>query len=208
MGNDRSCPSVVFEAARRQGGKELASVYMVLGDIGMETGMFDQAKQDYEKSLELRKTLNDKSLMADAHCCLAMASVYQGSAVEDADKKKSVVKEGLDHYIRAGRLMAEICHERALDEETRKILLEAIPLSDQLSMTMTQQELQEKIKGQANAQGLNDAIEIYIELKEKAEGLRTSLAIPAKADAAGFSAENKENGSATCLPVRKKPKTS
>ncbi|GAB9464700.1 hypothetical protein Gpo141_00002127 [Globisporangium polare] len=115
--------------------KELARVYMRLGDLGMESDVFEQAKSDYEKSLMLRQKIlketkePDTTLLADLYCCLAISCIYQDSTtqqqVEDAAEGTSVdhsarqeeirkhEDEGLKYYVLAGRVMAENIHRVA-----------------------------------------------------------------------------------------------
>lgn len=110
--------------------KELARVYMRLGDLGMESDVFEQAKSDYEKSLMLRQKIlketkdPDTTLLADLYCCLAISCIYQDSsaqqqvedAAESADlgaRQEEIRKhenEGLKYYVLAGRVMAENIH--------------------------------------------------------------------------------------------------
>ncbi|TMW60246.1 hypothetical protein Poli38472_000288 [Pythium oligandrum] len=103
--------------------KELARVYMRLGDLGMESEVFGQAKNDYEKSLMLRKKIltatndPDTTLLADLYCCLAISCIYQDTAPKNddpfaapVDKVQSIVnreEEGMKYYVLAGRVMAE-----------------------------------------------------------------------------------------------------
>lgn len=63
--------------------KELARVYMRLGDLSMESENFSRAKQDYENSLVLNKKIlkitrdSDTTPLADLYCCLAISCIYQ-----------------------------------------------------------------------------------------------------------------------------------
>nr|CCA18837.1 conserved hypothetical protein [Albugo laibachii Nc14] len=63
--------------------KELARVYMRLGDLSMESENFTRAKQDYENSLVLNKKIlkitreSDTTPLADLYCCLAISCIYQ-----------------------------------------------------------------------------------------------------------------------------------
>lgn len=118
--------------------KELARVYMRLGDLGMESDVFEQAKSDYEKSLALRKKIlkqtrdPDTTLLADLYCCLAISCIYQESkqAADDGEgggaatptpselgaRQEEIRKredEGLKYYVLAGRVMAENIHRVA-----------------------------------------------------------------------------------------------
>ncbi|GLE05883.1 hypothetical protein PINS_up015064 [Pythium insidiosum] len=103
--------------------KELARVYMRLGDLGMESENFEQAKSDYEKCLLLRKKIlkatqePDTTLLADLYCCLAISCIYQDSAQgETANKVQAILsreEEGLKFYVLAGHVMAENIHRVA-----------------------------------------------------------------------------------------------
>lgn len=113
--------------------KELARVYMRLGDLGMESDVFEQAKSDYEKSLMLRQKIlretkdPDTTLLADLYCCLAISCIYQDSAaqaaaagedesVDLAARQEEIRKredEGLKYYVLAGRVMATNIHRVA-----------------------------------------------------------------------------------------------
>lgn len=108
--------------------KELARVYMRLGDLGMESDVFEQAKSDYEKSLMLRQKIlkqtqdPDTTLLADLYCCLAISCIYQestaaGESGENATARQDAIRkhedEGLKYYVLAGRVMAENIHRVA-----------------------------------------------------------------------------------------------
>ncbi|TYZ63370.1 hypothetical protein PybrP1_010114 [[Pythium] brassicae (nom. inval.)] len=117
--------------------KELARVYMRLGDLGMESDVFEQAKSDYEKSLQLRQKIiaqtqdPDTTLLADLYCCLAISCIYQESKLQaddgdDADgdgdsadpsARQDEIRrresEGLAYYVLAGRVMADNIHRVA-----------------------------------------------------------------------------------------------
>ncbi|KAJ0388866.1 hypothetical protein P43SY_011796 [Pythium insidiosum] len=96
---------------------------MRLGDIGMESENFEQAKSDYEKCLLLRKKIlkatqdPDTTLLADLYCCLAISCIYQDSAQgETANKVQAILsreEEGLKFYVLAGHVMAENIHRVA-----------------------------------------------------------------------------------------------
>lgn len=133
--------------------KELARVYMRLGDLGMESDVFEQAKSDYEKSLMLRQKIlketkdPDTTLLADLYCCLAISCIYQDSTaqqqVEDASnegaasvdlgaRQEEIRKhedEGLKYYVLAGRVMAENIHRVATScaKELQDFALQRIP---------------------------------------------------------------------------------
>jgi hypothetical protein len=115
--------------------KELARVYMRLGDLGMESDVFEQARSDYEKSLMLRQKIfkitkePDTTLMADLYCCLAISCIYQGSSTTAPDGAPSFAasndtnkleQEGLKFYVLAGRVMSQNIH-RIAKECTPKI---------------------------------------------------------------------------------------
>ncbi|KAF1329774.1 Nuclear autoantigenic sperm, partial [Globisporangium splendens] len=114
--------------------KELARVYMRLGDLGMESDVFEQAKSDYEKSLMLRQKIlketkdPDTTLLADLYCCLAISCIYQDSATQaaaagvddegvDLGVRQAEIRkredEGLKFYVLAGRVMAANIHRVA-----------------------------------------------------------------------------------------------
>lgn len=119
--------------------KELARVYMRLGDLGMESDVFEQARSDYEKSLALRQKIltatqdPDTTLLADLYCCLAISCIYQeskqpeaedgnegndndGDTVEPGARQEEIRQresEGLTYYVLAGRVMAENIHRVA-----------------------------------------------------------------------------------------------
>jgi hypothetical protein len=114
--------------------KELARVYMRLGDLGMESDVFEQAKSDYEKSLMLRQKIlkktndPDTTLLADLYCCLAISCIYQDSAAQaaaaggddegvDLGARQAEIRkredEGLKFYVLAGRVMAANIHRVA-----------------------------------------------------------------------------------------------
>lgn len=117
--------------------KELAHVYMRLGDLGMESDVFAQARSDYEKSLMLQhKILHqtkdpDTTPLADLYCCLAISCIYQDSAeqaaaaaaTDDAASSAPAAttdavpfkreEEGLKYYVLAGRVMAENIYRAA-----------------------------------------------------------------------------------------------
>lgn len=129
--------------------KELARVYMRLGDLGMESDVFEQAKSDYEKSLMLRQKIlketkdPDTTLLADLYCCLAISCIYQDSsaqqqvedAAESADlgaRQEEIRKhenEGLKYYVLAGRVMAENIHRVAAScaKELQDFVQQRIP---------------------------------------------------------------------------------
>ncbi|KAF1789695.1 Tetratricopeptide, SHNi-TPR domain [Phytophthora cactorum] len=81
-----------------------------LGDLGLESDQFEQAKADFEKALLLRRKLlkatkaEDTTQLADLYCQLAIAS----------DKETEVVpNEELTQLVMAGRVMAENIHRVA-----------------------------------------------------------------------------------------------
>lgn len=126
--------------------RELARVYMRLGDLGMESEMFEQARRDYEKSLLLRsKVLRatadpDTTLLADLYCCLAISCIYQDSAKskegsDDASNAANMAsavnleEKGMEYYVKAGHVMAENIHRVAKEcaEHVQKFVSDRIP---------------------------------------------------------------------------------
>lgn len=96
---------------------QLVRVYTRLGDLGLESDQFEQAKSDFEKALLLRRKLlkatkaKDTTQLADLYCQLAIACIYRDST-EDKDKNVTPYEE-LTHYVMAGRVMAENIHRLA-----------------------------------------------------------------------------------------------
>ncbi|KAF0687889.1 Aste57867_20381 [Aphanomyces stellatus] len=115
--------------------KELARVYMRLGDLSMESDLFPQARSDYEKSLALQQKHlvpfeSDTTPLADIYCCMAITCIYEYSkqqtaaAEEDsAEPEEEETKSdepaapkmtqaemelaGLKYYVQAGQVMID-----------------------------------------------------------------------------------------------------
>ena len=229
---------------------ELARVYMRLGDVGMETGMFGQAKSDYSQSLHLfEKLATNMNAIADIHCCMAMCCVYESATQEQQgegtkDGVLTLLTEGMEHYTIAGQTMARIIHSKLkqCSDAMQTDLAKVVPMSLSSSNgkgKKTVATLQfhgdiEKIKAQHFAQPsaveaeVLEALEIFVELKEKAEGLGTTIKEKTMTDSTtkpgaagdtqiGFGNENKENDQSetksvtappvnTLIPVKKKQK--
>lgn len=200
--------------------ERMARVSMRLGDAGMEAGMFSQARSDYQRSLVLYEKIQGKlNAMADLHCHMAMCCVYESS--EDT----TLLTKGLEHYIEAGKMMGKIIHEqsKSYGQEIQDLMAQAIPISTggkarqaELKLMGQVTTIQEKLSS-AQAKDVLESLDIYLELKEKAQGLKeTKLPeqVPTATTKIGF--ENKENGSTgsaaastpvvNVVPVRKKQK--
>ncbi|OQR95953.1 hypothetical protein THRCLA_07440 [Thraustotheca clavata] len=118
--------------------KELARVYMRLGDLGMESELFQQARADYEKSLALQSkiltsTEMDTTPMADLYCCMAITCIYEhAKQPEEANKPAEETKQeeesktevptlsreelelqGLRYYVLAGHVMRDNLYRQA-----------------------------------------------------------------------------------------------
>ncbi|OWZ22388.1 hypothetical protein PHMEG_0002919 [Phytophthora megakarya] len=195
---------------------QLARVYTRLGDLGLESDQFEQAKADFEKALLLRRTLlkatkaEDTTQLADLYCQLAIACIYRDST---ADKdKESVPNEELTHYVMAGRVMAENVHrvaqkcegkvQKFVDGTIPKYSLEgeegtkgkgkrkagedsllALVFKGEHPETLTKDFLEivgveeaEKDKMKADDKMVLEYMEIYLELKEKVDGIKETIA--------------------------------
>lgn len=116
---------------------QLARVYTRLGDLGLESDQFEQAKSDFEKALLLRRKLlkatkaEDTTQLADLYCQLAIACIYRDSSAdkEKEGEKEAVPNEELSHYVMAGRVMAENLHRVAnkCGEKLLKFVDERVP---------------------------------------------------------------------------------
>ncbi|POM70179.1 Hypothetical protein PHPALM_13422, partial [Phytophthora palmivora] len=197
---------------------QLARVYTRLGDLGLESDQFEQAKADFEKALMLRRKLlkaskaEDTTQLADLYCQLAIACIYRDST---ADKEKEVIpNEELTHYVMAGRVMAENIHRVAkkCQDKVQKFVDETIPkyslegeehvkgkgkrkapsseesnlmlvfkgehpemmTKDFLASVGVKEEDKEKMKEEDKT--LLEYMEIYLELKEKVDGIKETIA--------------------------------
>ncbi|KAF1784724.1 Tetratricopeptide repeat [Phytophthora cactorum] len=185
---------------------QLARVYTRLGDLGLESDQFEQAKADFEKALLLRRKLlkatkaEDTTQLADLYCQLAIACIYRDST---ADKETEVVpNEELTHYVMAGRVMAENIHRVAkkCGDKLQKFA-ERIPAyslegetepkgkgkrkapSRRAPETMKEEFLKvvgvkedDKDKMKEDEKTLIEYMEIYLELKEKVDGIKETIA--------------------------------
>ncbi|KDO27735.1 hypothetical protein SPRG_20377 [Saprolegnia parasitica CBS 223.65] len=112
--------------------KELARVHMRLGDLGMESDLFQQARADYEKSLALQKkiltsTAMDTTPLADIYCCMAITCIYQHAKQPEAGTDEEETKtdeastvspeemevQGLRYYVLAGNVMRDNLYRQA-----------------------------------------------------------------------------------------------
>ncbi|RLN10766.1 hypothetical protein BBJ28_00010990, partial [Nothophytophthora sp. Chile5] len=111
---------------------QLARVYTRLGDLGLESDQFEQARADFEKALLLRRKVlratkdADTTPLADLYCSLAISCVYRDSTPETEEQKlkqqeedgnataAAANDEGLTYYVLAGRVMAENVHRMAV----------------------------------------------------------------------------------------------
>lgn len=198
---------------------QLARVYTRLGDLGLESDQFEQAKVDFEKALLLRRKLlkatkaDDTTQLADLYCQLAIACIYRDSTA-DKDKEVEVVpNEELTHYVMAGRVMAENLHRVAkkCDDKLQKF-------AEKIPKYSLEEETEPKGKGKRKAPSSEDStlslqfkgdhpeavkeeflkvvgvkedekdkmtedqktlleyMEIYLELKEKVDGIKETIA--------------------------------
>jgi hypothetical protein len=160
--------------------KELARVYMRLGDLGMESEVFEQAKSDYEKSLMLRKKIlkitkdPDTTLLADLYCCLAISCIYQDTAkTTDAEAEAtskihaslSREEQGMKYYVLAGRVMseniyrvAEACPPQLLDFVEQRLPKYSSSLSEDEDATPS------KGKGKRKASAMDSSLALEYKL--------------------------------------------
>ncbi|EEY58324.1 uncharacterized protein PITG_00979 [Phytophthora infestans T30-4] len=137
---------------------QLARVYTRLGDLGLESDQFEQAKVDFEKALLLRRKLlkatkaDDTTQLADLYCQLAIACIYRDSTA-DKDKEVEVVpNEELTHYVMAGRVMAENLHRVAkkCDDKLQKF-------AEKIPKYSLEEETEPKGKGKRKAPSSEDS---------------------------------------------------
>ncbi|KAL4163680.1 hypothetical protein KRP22_005108 [Phytophthora ramorum] len=192
---------------------QLARVYTRLGDLGLESDQFEQAKADFEKALLLRRKLlkatkaDDTTQLADLYCQLAIACIYRDST---ADKEQEVVpNEELTHYVMAGRVMAENIHrvankcDKTLQEfvaarvpnysmeqaePTGKRKAPSVAEDDALTLVFNGEHPEalsdeflvcvKKVKDELteDQKTLLEYLEIYLELKEKVDGIKETVA--------------------------------
>ncbi|KAE8912161.1 hypothetical protein PF005_g5385 [Phytophthora fragariae] len=194
---------------------QLARVYTRLGDLGLESDQFEQAKSDFEKALLLRRKLlraskaEDTTQLADLYCQLAIACIYRDSTADKEGDKEVVPNEEHTHYVMAGRVMAENIHRVAkkCGESLKKFVGERVP-------TYSEEGVESKGKGKRKAEDANSTLslefkgerpealsqqflecagvekdelkedektlleylEIYLELKEKVDGIKETIA--------------------------------
>jgi tetratricopeptide (TPR) repeat protein len=201
---------------------QLARVYTRLGDLGLESDQFEQAKADFEKALLLRRKLlraskaEDTTQLADLYCQLAIACIYRDSSADKEEDKEAGADDELSYYVMAGRVMAENIHRLAkkFDDKVKTFVEERIPkysleqedaepkgkgkrkapsaaedetltlqfkggrpdaLSDEfLEAVNIKKEEKEKLKDDEKT--LLEYMEIYLELKEKVDGIKETSA--------------------------------
>ncbi|KAL4140445.1 hypothetical protein PRNP1_014729 [Phytophthora ramorum] len=231
---------------------QLARVYTRLGDLGLESDQFEQAKADFEKALLLRRKLlkatkaDDTTQLADLYCQLAIACIYRDST---ADKEQEVVpNEELTHYVMAGRVMAENIHRVAkkCDKKLQEFVAARVPNysmeqaeptgkrkapsvaeDDALTLAFNGEHPEalsdeflvcvKKVKDELteDQKTLLEYLEIYLELKEKVDGIKETVAgAAAKANKEGEKAvttigfgQAAVTPAVNVIPVVKKRKT-
>ncbi|KAF4318923.1 hypothetical protein BBO99_00007908 [Phytophthora kernoviae] len=203
---------------------QFVRVYTRLGDLGLESDQFEQARADFEKALLLRRKLlkaskaEDTTQLADLYCSLAIASIYRDSTTEGEKKQDqdedsaNKDEEGLTYYVLAGRVMAENIHRsvskcaKPLQEFVEKRIpkhlseqdseapaskgkgkrkaTEATNSSRSLLFTGAKPEAMKEeftacAKGERKEETLTkdeeqllEYLEIYLELKEKVDGIK------------------------------------
>lgn len=220
--------------------KELAHVYLRLGDLSMESGHFLQSRRDYEASLKLTEGYSEgppfcDNAIADLHCCMAMACVYQNANPEENSKQQkddddddgSLLEMGRDHYIKAGKVMIAMIFKKAkeMHPEVNSMLTTYLPKtsngkasksSSSLSLNGNMEELQNdiiKLIPKPKCDSLLELLDIYVELKEKAEGITIEKDVVEKQPVTqiGFTNECSDSTSKAApvnllMPVRKKRK--
>lgn len=194
---------------------QLVRVYTRLGDLGLESDQFEQAKADFEKALVLRRRLlkvtkaEDTTQLADLYCQLAIACIYRDSTA-DQEKETGGPKEEVTHYVMAGRIMAENIHRIA-----QKCTLKLQHFADAIPQYTVESEIEATSKGKRKALCSEDSaltleykgehpetmkteflqciggtmedmtehektlleyMEIYLELKEKVDGIQETIA--------------------------------
>uniref|UniRef100_M4BIG8 Tetratricopeptide SHNi-TPR domain-containing protein n=1 Tax=Hyaloperonospora arabidopsidis (strain Emoy2) TaxID=559515 RepID=M4BIG8_HYAAE len=112
--------------------KQLVRVYTRLGDLGLESDQFEQAKVDFEKALELRKKLlkssqaEDTTQLADLYCQLAITCIYRDAKPDNKEATETGSKAELGYYVMAGRIMAEnIYHVAKKCDEKLQLFVDA-----------------------------------------------------------------------------------
>ncbi|KAG7389400.1 hypothetical protein PHYBOEH_007510 [Phytophthora boehmeriae] len=207
---------------------QLARVYTRLGDLGLESDQFEQARADFEKALMLRKKLlkaskaDDTTQLADLYCSLAIASIYRDSTAEGEkkqDQDEASAKrdeEGLTYYVLAGRVMAENIHRcaskcakplqefvdkripkvssdedseapaskgkgkrkatGATDSSKSLLFTGAKPEAMKEEFTTCAKEEKNEEKLTKEEEQLLEYLEIYLELKEKVDGIKETAA--------------------------------
>ncbi|KAG7387619.1 hypothetical protein PHYPSEUDO_013869 [Phytophthora pseudosyringae] len=202
---------------------QLARVYTRLGDLGLESDQFEQAKADFEKALLLRRKLlktseaEDTTQLADLYCQLAIACIYRDSTTDKEAGKEVVPNEELTHYVMAGRVMADNIHrvaQKVGETKLQKFVDERIP-KDSLGGAEAEPKGKGKRKAPSGAEDstltllfrgehpeatkeqfltcvgvkegeedkmkedkktLLEYMEIYLELKEKVDGIKETIA--------------------------------
>lgn len=240
---------------------QLVKVYTRLGDLGLESDQFEQARADFEKALLLRRKLlkedkaEDTTQLADLYCSLAIASIYRDST-KDGEKEEQKQEEasaerdeeGLKYYVLAGRVMADNIHryaakcDKALqefvdkrvpkyaeqeeevkgkgkrkasaDEGKRSLLFTGKPETMKEEFTAATGDKKELAKDEEQ---LLEYLEIYLELKEKVDGIKEAAAgaVPQETKAEpvttiGFGqadAKPADTPAVNVIPVVKKRKT-
>ena len=203
--------------------KQLVRVYTRLGDLGLESDQFEQAKADFEKALELREKLlkrseaEDTTQLADLYCQLAIACIYR-DAKPNKEMKETGSKDELGYYVMAGRIMAENIHRVAKKcNDKLRLFIEArvpkycaeddgdsaadvegkrkrkVPTTATGELTLSLEfhgdrpdavgdaflacvdvQKEEKDTLKADEKTLLEYLEIYVEIKEKVDGIKGS----------------------------------
>ncbi|CAK4077682.1 unnamed protein product [Aphanomyces euteiches] len=164
--------------------KELARVYMRLGDLSMESDLFPQARVDYEKSLVLQQKHlipfeMDTTAFADIYCCLAITCIYESSKqtpvaeddaavaaeeetkVEEAPKMTQAEMElaGLKYYVQAGQVMIDNIYRQS--EFCSEIVQEFVKTHIPLPLSKAPKPPVSKGKGKAKAESAEDMVLDY-----------------------------------------------
>jgi hypothetical protein len=132
--------------------KELARVYMRLGDLGMESDLFVQARSDYEKSLAFQKKIlvskdMDTTPLADIYCCMAITCIYEHSKQPEENEEGSsetnepqrsqaeMELQGMKYYVLAGGVMEENVYRKAKEcsSAVRDFVTKHLPRSSTLA---------------------------------------------------------------------------
>ncbi|EQC38654.1 hypothetical protein SDRG_04351 [Saprolegnia diclina VS20] len=111
--------------------KELSRVHSRLGDLAMESDLFQEARVDYEKSLALQKkfltsTAMDTTPLADTYCCMAITCIYEHAKQPEAGADEEETKtdapivshaemevQGVRYYVLAGNVMRDNLYRQA-----------------------------------------------------------------------------------------------